>query len=174
MSRRSVAADGGARLGFVHEHRCNGIRATGWSGASPRTPTSETWTVYETTDEGATLEGLNILQPGPAQRGNEPVLFASDFIDFPIYVDADPADLEGWYMQRFYRLRETAFPNQAPFFKRSAAMSRQHAGPFGLDNWQSINLPNLVENIRPTRSRAHLILTKGSDHLVHEVLLRLM
>jgi type I pantothenate kinase len=120
------------------------------------------------------VEGLNILQPGPAQRGNEPVLFASDFIDFPIYVDADPADLEGWYMQRFYRLRETAFRNPASFFKRYADMSREEAGRFGLDNWQSINLPNLVENIRPTRSRAHLILTKGSDHLVHEVLLRLM
>ena len=53
-------------------------------------------------------------------------------------------------------------------------MSREEAGRFGLDNWQNINLPNLVDNIQPTRSRAHLILTKGPDHLVHEVLLRLM
>ncbi len=120
------------------------------------------------------VEGLNILQPGPAQRGNEPVLFTSDFIDFPIYVDADPALLEAWYMERFYRLRETAFRDPASFFRRYADMSRDEAGRFGLDNWQNINLPNLVDNIQPTRSRAHLILTKGPDHLVHEVLLRLM
>jgi type I pantothenate kinase len=118
------------------------------------------------------VEGLNILQPGVAQSSAEPILFASDFMDFSIYVDADVADLESWYMERFFRLRETAFKNPASFFKRYADMSKEEAGKFGLDNWQSINLPNLVDNIQPTRSRAQLILRKGGDHLVQEVLLR--
>jgi type I pantothenate kinase len=118
------------------------------------------------------VEGLNILQPGATQRGGEPILFASDFIDFSIYVDADPADLENWYLERFFRLRETAFRDPASFFRRYAEMSREEAGKFGLDNWRAINLPNLTDNIRPTRSRADLILLKGSDHLVQEVLLR--
>ena len=118
------------------------------------------------------VEGLNILQPGAAQSSSEPMLFASDFIDFSIYVDADVADLETWYMERFFRLRETAFKNPASFFKRYADMSREEAGKFGLDNWRTINLPNLIDNIQPTRSRADLILKKGSDHLVREVLLR--
>jgi type I pantothenate kinase len=131
---------------------------------------------YATIDQPDILiiEGLNILQPGPAQSGGEPILVTSDFIDFSIYVDADMADLEGWYMERFFRLRETAFRNPESFFKRYADMSKDEAGTFGLDNWRRINLPNLVDNIQPTRSRAHLILTKGSDHLVREVMLRLV
>lgn len=118
------------------------------------------------------VEGLNILQPGGRRKGGEPVLFASDFIDFSIYVDADLEDLEAWYMERFYRLRETAFRNPASFFKRYADMSKDEAGRFGQDNWRSINLPNLTENIAPTRSRADLILKKGGDHRLEEVLLR--
>jgi type I pantothenate kinase len=118
------------------------------------------------------VEGLNILQPGTAQSAAEPSFFVSDFIDFSIYVDADVADLEAWYMERFYRLRETAFKNPASFFKRYADMSKDEAGKFGLDNWRTINLPNLLDNIQPTRTRADLVLRKGSDHLVEEVLLR--
>ena len=38
--------------------------------------------------------------------------------------------------------------------------------------WQSINLPNLVENILPTRVRASLVLRKGDDHQVTRVRLR--
>ncbi len=120
------------------------------------------------------VEGLNILQPGLPGKGREPILFASDFIDFSIYVDAALDDLEGWYMERFFRLRETAFRNPASFFKRYADMSKDEAGKFGMDNWRSINLPNLVENIAPTRSRADLILRKGRDHRLSEVWLRLV
>ena len=38
--------------------------------------------------------------------------------------------------------------------------------------WQSINLPNLIENILPTRVRASLVLCKGSHHLVDRVRMR--
>jgi type I pantothenate kinase len=38
--------------------------------------------------------------------------------------------------------------------------------------WRDINGPNLRENIAPTRARARLVLTKGSDHAVREVALR--
>ena len=38
--------------------------------------------------------------------------------------------------------------------------------------WREINLPNLRENIRPTRERAHLILEKGEDHSIENVRLR--
>ncbi len=120
------------------------------------------------------VEGLNILQPGAPGKAGAPILYASDFLDFSVYIDADPEDLEGWYMDRFFRLRETAFKNPDSFFKRYADMSKDEAGQFGLDNWRSINLPNLMDNIAPTRSRADLILKKGGDHLVAEVLLRLV
>lgn len=38
--------------------------------------------------------------------------------------------------------------------------------------WRSINLPNLRQNILPTRPRADLILRKGPSHQVEEVALR--
>jgi type I pantothenate kinase len=118
------------------------------------------------------VEGLNILQPGGVTKRGEPQLFASDFIDFSIYVDADTDVLGEWYMERFFRLRETAFRNPDSFFRRYAEMSREDAGRFGQDNWRAINLPNLMDNILPTRSRADLVLRKARNHELESVHLR--
>ena len=38
--------------------------------------------------------------------------------------------------------------------------------------WRDINLVNLKENIEPTRSRATLVMKKGDEHRVEQVLLR--
>jgi type I pantothenate kinase len=35
--------------------------------------------------------------------------FVSDFFDFSVYIDADQEDLHRWYVNRFLRLRHTAF-----------------------------------------------------------------
>ncbi len=118
------------------------------------------------------VEGLNILQPGELPRTGNPILFASDFLDFSVYIDADPEDLERWFMERFFRLRETAFRDPTSFFRRFAEMSESEAGEFGRQVWRSINLPNLLDNVLPTRGRADLILKKGRDHLIEEVRLR--
>ena len=118
------------------------------------------------------VEGLNILQPGELPRTGNPILFASDFIDFSVYIDAEPEDLEAWFMERFFRLRETAFRDPTSFFRRFAEMNEEEAGAFGRMVWQTINLPNLVDNVLPTRGRADLILKKGRNHLIEEVQLR--
>lgn len=118
------------------------------------------------------VEGLNILQAGELPRTGKPILFASDFLDFSVYIDADNDDLEDWFMQRFFRLRETAFKDPTSFFRRFAEMSEEEAGSFGRQVWRSINLRNLVDNVLPTRGRADLILKKGKDHLIENVSLR--
>lgn len=118
------------------------------------------------------VEGLNILQPGELPQDGQPILFASDFIDFSIYIDADVEDLRDWYITRFFRLRETAFRDPTSFFRKFSEMSEEEAGAFGRNVWQTINLPNLLENVLPTRSRADLILKKGQNHRVEEVKLR--
>lgn len=118
------------------------------------------------------VEGLNILQPGDLPRDGKPILFASDFIDFSVYIDADNDDLEAWFMERFFRLRDTAFKDPTSFFRRFAEMSEAEAGEFGRMVWRTINLPNLVENVLPTRGRADLILKKGKSHLIETVQLR--
>ncbi len=38
--------------------------------------------------------------------------------------------------------------------------------------WHSINLPNLVENILPTRPRATLVLRKDANHSINRLRLR--
>ena len=43
---------------------------------------------------------------------------------------------------------------------------------FGNQVWDEINLPNLVQNILPTRFRADLILEKGACHFVRGVRIR--
>ena len=46
------------------------------------------------------------------------------------------------------------------------------AQEIGRKVWQTINLPNLTENIQPTRERANLVIRKGSSHDVEELWLR--
>jgi type I pantothenate kinase len=118
------------------------------------------------------VEGLNILQPGELPRSGKPIVFASDFIDFSIYLDADEDDLRDWFMERFGRLRQTAFADPRSFFHRFSQMSEKEATEFGLWAWNAINLPNLRDNILPTRSRADLILRKGRSHAIETVELR--
>jgi type I pantothenate kinase len=118
------------------------------------------------------VEGLNILQPGELPRTGKPIVFASDFIDFSIYIDADEQDLRSWFMERFFRLRETAFRDPTSFFHKFAEMSEAEARDFGVWAWENINLPNLLDNIVPTRSRADLVLKKGHTHAIEDVVLR--
>src|SRR5438128_1856975 len=88
------------------------------------------------------------------------------------YVDAPEADIRRWYVERFLLLRATAFKEPESYFHRYAALSDEAAARTAEAIWDTINGPNLRENILPTRERAHLVLVKGRDHRVHEVWLR--
>jgi len=113
------------------------------------------------------LEGLNVLQPA-----GRAAVAVSDFIDFSVYVDAATADIRHWYVERFLRLRETAFRNPASYFRRYAALNVQEAIAQAESIWAQINEPNLERNIRPTLGRASLVLRKGADHNVTGIRLR--
>ncbi|MFC5996503.1 type I pantothenate kinase [Pseudonocardia hispaniensis] len=118
------------------------------------------------------LEGLNVLQPAQPDRAGGAALTVSDFIDFSVYVDAATDDIRRWYVERFLRLRETAFRDPASYFRRYAALNEQEAIAHAEGIWAQINGPNLEQNIRPTRSRASLLLRKGGDHSVTGIRLR--
>ena len=115
------------------------------------------------------LEGLNVLQP-PA-IGQE--LALSDFFDFTIYIDANPQTIEKWYLSRFLQLWTSAFTNPLSYFHPlTKQLNQEQATERAKGFWQNINLPNLRENIEPTRSRAKLVMQKGDEHRVQQVLLR--
>ena len=117
------------------------------------------------------VEGLNVLQTGDGLSGRARV-FVSDFFDFSIYVDADEADVESWYIARFKMLRETIFRDPASYFHRFAGLTDDEAVTTAREIWRTINGVNLRENIKPTRERARLVLEKGPDHAVRRVRLR--
>ena len=114
------------------------------------------------------VEGLNVLQP--AGGGNR--LAVSDLFDFSVYVDARTRDIATWYEERFLKLQRGAFANPQSYFHRYSSLSDEEARARSRMIWASINEPNLVQNIRPTRSRAKLVLRKDADHTVSSVLLR--
>ena len=117
------------------------------------------------------VEGLNVLQRGsPGVR--RPQIFVSDFFDFSIYVDANEQHLQQWYVERFLRLRETAFRNPSSYFKRYAELSVEEAVATAQRIWREINCVNLKQNIEPTRERADLILEKGARHMLERIYLR--
>lgn len=114
------------------------------------------------------VEGLNVLQPPPTPND----VAISELFDFSIYVDADPAHIEQWYVDRFLALRQAAFSNPNSFFRVFADISDEEAVRRASHFWNEINLPNLVENVLPTKHRASLVLQKGRAHTVDRVLLR--
>ena len=117
------------------------------------------------------LEGLNVLQSPDAHR-DASRLFVSDFFDFSIFIDAEVGRIEKWYIERFLTLRETVFQRKDSYFHRYANLTETEAIATARRIWREINLLNLVENIGPTRERAHLILEKGDQHAVQNVRLR--
>ena len=114
------------------------------------------------------VEGLNVLQPPPTPND----VAVSDLFDFSIYVDADAEHIAEWYADRFLALRAGAFSNPNSFFNVFAELTDEEAVERAMHYWNTINLPNLEENVLPTRHRANLVLQKTADHTVETVWLR--
>lgn len=113
------------------------------------------------------VEGINVLQVSRAAS-----VFVSDFFDYSIFVDADEAELEQWYLERFLILRGTAFQNASSYFHRYSDLTEDEAIAFAKNIWKDINQINLIDNILPTKARAKMILVKGSQHKVQSIHIR--
>ncbi|MBB6628792.1 type I pantothenate kinase [Nocardioides sp. KIGAM211] len=118
------------------------------------------------------IEGLNVLQPARVREDGRTGLTLSDFFDFSVYVDAGTGHIRNWYVERFLRLRETAFRDPGSYFAKYGALSADEATAEAERIWDTINGPNLSQNILPTRSRATLVLRKDRDHSVRYVRVR--
>jgi type I pantothenate kinase len=114
------------------------------------------------------LEGLNVLQGSSRDSGS----VASDYFDFSIYLDADQNHVEQWYVDRFSVLQRTVFQRPTSYFHHFKDLRPAEVRKTGQGIWRSINLPNLLQNIQPTRERASVILRKSESHAVQEVFWR--
>lgn len=118
------------------------------------------------------VEGLGVLG-GTPRNGHGPEVLVSDLLDFSVYIDADPADIRRWYIDRFLMLRDRALCDPQAYSSKYAQQlpadeARETAGRL----WDGINYPNLVQHIRPARDQARVILEKAADHRVRRVLMR--
>jgi type I pantothenate kinase len=118
------------------------------------------------------VEGLNVLQPPRPRPDGSGALAVSDFFDFSVYVDASQRAIRQWYVDRFLHLRETAFRDPSSFFTRFADLTEEEAVATAQSVWDTVNGPNLVQNIRPTRGRATVVLRKGLAHNIEWVRIR--
>ena len=80
------------------------------------------------------VEGLNVLQPAlPGKDGRTRVGLA-DYFDFSVYVDARAEDIERWYLNRFRKLRETAFQDPSSYFRKYTQVSEEEALDYAPDH----------------------------------------
>lgn len=88
--------------------------------------------------------------------------------DYGVYLDADEADLEAWYVERFLALGRQHAPRLA------GRLAKVGGDPVALARtiWREVNLVNLRDHIAPTRDRADAVVEKGPDHAVRSVSFR--
>lgn len=118
------------------------------------------------------VEGLNILQTGSAGLGDYQQLFVADFLDFSLFVDAPNDLIRQWYIERVLLFWSGPFQQRNNYFYYLTKLNREEVIKFAERVWREINELNLIENILPYKYRADLILTKGEDHQVSDILLR--
>lgn len=88
-------------------------------------------------------------------------------LDLLIYVDADEAVLETWFVTRFLKYWHAAETDSASFYARFRHMSEADAAVFARDVWAGVNLPNLREHIAPLKREADILVEKSADHDLH-------
>jgi type I pantothenate kinase len=118
------------------------------------------------------LEGLNVLQPARRRANGRVGLAIEDFFDFSVYVDAPDDAVKQWFIERFMHLRQTAFTDPDSYFRQFATVSDEDALAMADQTWETINGPNLRDNIKPTRGRATVVIGKGADHQIDCVRIR--
>ncbi len=118
------------------------------------------------------IEGLNVLQSGMDYPHDPHRVFISDFLDFSIYVDAESEMIEKWYVERFMKFRDSAFKEPGSYFRHYTSLTEEQAVAKAQQIWHTINGKNLQGNILSTKERAQLVLRKGLNHTVEEILLR--
>ena len=77
-----------------------------------------------------------------------------------------------WYITRFLACGQARSPTPQSHFHHYSTLTDEQAVFAARDIWHSINRPNLIENILPTRPRATLVLRKDADHAINRLRLR--
>lgn len=105
------------------------------------------------------LEGLG-FEP---RAGAETIPHEPDLL---IYLDAELAHIEAWYLERFLRFWHAAEHDPTSFYAQFRHMTEDELISFAKSVWAAINLPNLENHILPLRAHADLVVKKDANHAV--------
>ena len=103
------------------------------------------------------LEGLGFA---PDAAGVTP---ARD-LDLLVYIDAEEADIEAWFVERFMGFWRAAENDPASFYAQFRTMDEDQTVAFARTVWTRINLANLRDHIVQVRDLADIVLCKTRDH----------
>lgn len=90
-------------------------------------------------------------------------------IDALIYLDADEADIERWFVTRFLGLWEAAEHDPTSFYTRFRSLDRDQVVSVAHTVWTQVNLPNLREHIGRARGIADIVVRKRDDHSIEAI-----
>jgi type I pantothenate kinase len=108
------------------------------------------------------VEGLNLHHRSTAPEAPDP-------LDLLLYLDAEEALLEAWFLARFMGLYDAAEHDPASFYARFRPLGREATEAIARNVWRDVNLKNLRENIVLARAGADLVILKGEDHAILSV-----
>ncbi|MET1048819.1 MAG: type I pantothenate kinase, partial [Acidimicrobiales bacterium] len=118
---------------------------------------------YDVVDEPLRIDGPDVLVIEGV------VALQRDVGDVAVYIDADPEAIEDWYVARFQDLVATAADDPSSFYRGWTDLDPVAVADLARAVWATVNHPNLVEHIDPTRARADVIIHKGPDHRILSV-----
>jgi type I pantothenate kinase len=89
--------------------------------------------------------------------------------DALIYLDAEEADLEAWFIERFMGLWAAAEHDPTSFYVRFRGLDEARARGVAKMVWDAINLPNLRDHIVGARALADIVIRKGPGHAIEAI-----
>lgn len=104
------------------------------------------------------FEGVNALQ-------------FSSRLDLGVYLHVDEPVMREWFVQRTIAFREAARTDYSPFFDPWLDVPEDLFLTMVVGAWESVNLPNLIHHIEPTKSLADVVVEWDADHVVRTVTL---
>ena len=102
------------------------------------------------------VEGINVLQTEAARAR----------LGLSIYLDAAPDHAKAWYLARLHGIIEA---DPQSFF---ASLDAERRDALFETAWTHLNLVNLHEHIAPTMAHADVVVRKGADHGLVELVVR--
>lgn len=109
------------------------------------------------------IEGLSLNLEADASGA------ASRLVDTLIYLDAEEADIEHWFVGRFLEFWRAAEHDPRSFYARFRGLDGDQAAQLARTVWTQVNLPNLRDHIVKARDVADIVVRKRADHAIEAV-----